>query len=645
MEGRTLGRYKLIEEIGQGGMAVVYRGMDTALQREVAVKILHPHLSRKPANRQRFEREARTVAKLRHDNIVEIFDYSGGEEAADGGERPAEDAFIVTEYIRGSTLADFLAKEAPLPAEIGALMTVEICDALAHAHDLGIVHRDIKPENVMIRQDGMLKLMDFGIARVQDESGGTMTGALMGSPQYMSPEQFATGELDHRSDLFSLGVLLYRLVTGRMPFEGATPQVLMRAISEEEPVDAAHVNPLVPRAIAAACRRALAKAPAERHDGVRALAADLVDGLAEAAMGAPREELRAYFADPAGYALALRGRLIERYARIGHERARKFDTAGAMEMWSRVLELDPGNAEVRAQLDRIGGRRRMRRLAVRALAAAATLAAVGVAGAQGWRWVRERRENAAAGTARDSSPATASLPDAAAAAAAVATPTSGSAAPTTPDAAETAAATDAATPNVAPTPRRSPGARRLAMLPTPRLPEGTGALNIGLEESATITVDGATACTFLDTDGPAQLGDCNTFDTRHRDIVLSPGTHRIRIAAAANLGCQPLEGTVEIREGGRTSRLDVGGSSLSGDQLYLRGCPTFFTVEVPIPEPAAVWIDDREVGKTGEVLSTSSGPHILKVEHATYGRVVRHVDLKSASSLDPVVLRLPITTP
>src|SRR5690606_33624857 len=168
-----------LEKVGAGGMAVVYRGLDRTLKREVAVKVLHTHLADHPEARRRFEREAQEVAKLRHENILEIFDYSGPE---------SDESYIVTEFIRGQTLKEYVTERQPGYPEIGAMIAAQVCRALAHAHGLGVLHRDVKPENIMIRDDGCIKLMDFGIAQMLDTQRLTVTGQLLGSPAYMSPE-------------------------------------------------------------------------------------------------------------------------------------------------------------------------------------------------------------------------------------------------------------------------------------------------------------------------------------------------------------------------------------------------------------------------------------------------------------------------
>src|ERR1700747_556450 len=189
-QARIPDRYRLLEEVGQGGMAIVDRGADNTLKREVAIKILHHHRATEPESKARLEREAQAVAKLRHENILEIFDYSGID---------SQSAYIVTEFIDGPTLKQWLSDHAITFPEVAALIAAEVGGALVHAHGLGIIHRDVKPENVMIRKDGLLKLMDFGIAQVVDLQRMTVTGQLLGSPAYMAPELIEGKPLDFRT--------------------------------------------------------------------------------------------------------------------------------------------------------------------------------------------------------------------------------------------------------------------------------------------------------------------------------------------------------------------------------------------------------------------------------------------------------------
>lgn len=208
-------RYRILDRLGEGGMANVYRALDEKLGRYVAVKILHDHLRRNPDIRSRFQQEAQAVSTLDHPNIMRIYDFSGPEH---------EQLWLVAELVSGTTLASMQQGRVNqrFPEITAACIIREICRALEHAHKSGIVHRDIKPENVMVTGDGRLKLMDFGIAKDTQRHRKTQTGMFMGSPSYMSPEQVKGKNVDARSDIFSLGVLFYELLTGRLPFEAAS---------------------------------------------------------------------------------------------------------------------------------------------------------------------------------------------------------------------------------------------------------------------------------------------------------------------------------------------------------------------------------------------------------------------------------------
>ncbi len=248
---RSVGRYELLEQVGSGGMAVVYRGRDTALDREVAVKLLHPHLAEAPESRARFSREARAVARLSHPGIVEIYDYAGDAMA---------EAYLVTEFVRGRTLRAFAREVGFGGPEIGLLVGRALADALVHAHSAGVIHRDLKPENVLVQEGEhpAVKLADFGIARIlASEERMTLTGALVGSPNHMAPEIVEGKEADARSDLFSLGTILYWLSTGRLPFAAPNPTAILRRSLEGAYDDPRAVEPRVSGALAALLRRCL----------------------------------------------------------------------------------------------------------------------------------------------------------------------------------------------------------------------------------------------------------------------------------------------------------------------------------------------------------------------------------------------------
>ncbi|HKA87664.1 MAG TPA: serine/threonine-protein kinase, partial [Haliangiales bacterium] len=344
MIGRVLDKYEILEEVGQGGMAVVYRGRDRMLQRDVAVKVLHPHLASAEEARRRFEREAHAVAKLRHENILEIFDYSGTDSA---------DSYIVTEFINGRTLKGVLAAHAPGYPEIGAMIVVEVLRALAHAHSLGVLHRDVKPENIMIRDDGVLKLMDFGIAQIVDAQRMTVTGQLLGSPAYMSPEHVEGRPLDFRTDVFAAGILLYQLATNELPFKGKNPHEILKRIAECKYVDARVVHPRVSDRLNRIISRALARDPGDRFPDVTSMLDELLRVLAEVDLSDPRGELRRFFGDPAAYEGALRQRLLAALSRRARAELAARRTSSALELMNRVLTIDPANEEVLGLLDAV----------------------------------------------------------------------------------------------------------------------------------------------------------------------------------------------------------------------------------------------------------------------------------------------------
>jgi tRNA A-37 threonylcarbamoyl transferase component Bud32 len=345
-------RYRIIEEVGQGGMAVVYRAHDEKLRREVAVKVLHAHLLAEPESRARLEREARAVAKLNHDGILQIFDYSSEE---------ATSSYIVTEFIEGQTLKQFLAnRQLPVP-ELAGLIVIELGEALSHAHSLGILHRDVKPENVMVRKDGVLKLMDFGVAQVVDLERMTVTGQILGSPAYMAPEVLDGRTLDFRSDVFSVGVMLYQMATGVLPFTGKNPHEVLRRVSDGKFADPRTVNRLVSDQLARVIARALAHKPEDRFPTIDAMVDELRRYVADAGLGGPRDELREYLTDTEGYEKALIPRLVSALVASGVREQSSKHRARALELWNRALAFEPHNMAVLNELRRLERGEHLRR--------------------------------------------------------------------------------------------------------------------------------------------------------------------------------------------------------------------------------------------------------------------------------------------
>jgi serine/threonine-protein kinase len=355
MTERLLVKYRLLEQVGHGGMAVVYRGMDTILNREVAVKILHSHLAEQDESKQRFQREAHAVAKLRHDNIIEIYDYSGLD---------SPESYIVTEFIHGQTLKEYLARHAISHPEIAAMIIVEVCNALSHAHSLGVIHRDVKPENIMIRDDGRVKLTDFGIAQVVDVQRLTITGQLLGSPAYMAPELVEGKRIDFRADVFSVGVLLYQLATAELPFKGKNPHEVLKRISDGRYVDPEVASPVVGTRLARIIRKTLAHDPEARYADVLQLRNDLSDYLNDVEVTELRAELTAYFGAPAEYSRELQGRVVQALTKRGEASLAARKVPQALEYFNRVLGVDPSNRPVLDLLGRVTRRRRVGRAAV-----------------------------------------------------------------------------------------------------------------------------------------------------------------------------------------------------------------------------------------------------------------------------------------
>lgn len=284
--GKTLGKYELLERIGRGGMAEVYKAYHAALDRHVAIKVLHPFLSEDPAFKERFESEARNVARLRHPNIVQVYDFEH--------DTVRDLYYMVMEYIDGPTLSarlmalEFQGLRFPIAEAID--ITRHLADALAYAHARGMVHRDIKPGNIMFDSDGRVVLTDFGIARIVSGPSMTASGSMVGTPAYMSPEQGLGQPGDHRSDIYSLGVVLYQLVTGTVPFSADTPIAIVLQHVNDPLLPPSSLNPEVPEALERIIYKALAKSPDERYQNVEEMKAHLDDlASAAAALAAPLE--------------------------------------------------------------------------------------------------------------------------------------------------------------------------------------------------------------------------------------------------------------------------------------------------------------------------------------------------------------------
>ncbi|HEX5240267.1 MAG TPA: protein kinase, partial [Candidatus Limnocylindrales bacterium] len=290
------GRYRLVELLGQGGMATIYRARDSQLERDVAVKVLRPEYGADPDFVARFRQEAQSAASLNHPNVVAVFDY---------GTDPAG-PYIVMELVDGEDLASIVRRGGPLPPRQAARLTAQVARALAAAHGHGIVHRDVKPGNVLVARDGRVKVTDFGIARALSESALTLPGTTLGSVHYFSPEQ-ARGELaTEASDIYSLGIVLYELLTGRRPWEGDSAAAIATARLTGTVPSPSSVRSGIPAALEAVDRRALALRPEDRFASATEMAEALDRWLAEdrAAAGAGSQAAGVAGAAAGGGALA-----------------------------------------------------------------------------------------------------------------------------------------------------------------------------------------------------------------------------------------------------------------------------------------------------------------------------------------------------
>ncbi|MFQ5789608.1 MAG: serine/threonine-protein kinase, partial [Acidobacteriota bacterium] len=292
-----LGKFRIVRRLGRGGMGAVYEGHDPGLDRRVAIKTLTTEAIADQESRNRFEREARAAAKLQHPNIVTIYELGN----FGGKEKP----YIVMEYLGGADLAALIDEEEGLPFAEALDIAIQLLKALDFAHQCGVVHRDVKPSNVRYLDDGRVKIMDFGIARVEGSAQITRSGATVGTPYYMSPEQIRAEKIDRRSDIFSAGCILYEMLAGRRPFPGDLPSVFYKIVNEKPP-------PLVeqraelPQEVQDILDRALAKEPGQRFQSAGEMAQELEKLL---------DVYRKSFPRPTG---ALRNR-IEELERLSRE--------------------------------------------------------------------------------------------------------------------------------------------------------------------------------------------------------------------------------------------------------------------------------------------------------------------------------------
>ena len=272
MIGKVLdNRYELVEFIGKGGMALVYRAIDRRTGHSVAVKILRPEFNQDAEFSSRFEREAMAASKMSHHNIVNLLDVGQDDNMR----------YLVMEYVKGRTLKEVIRQKGALPPTVAAQIGIRILSALQHAHKNGIIHRDIKPQNILVHSDGLIKVADFGIARVAGSNTISTDDSVMGSVHYFSPEQAKGEPVTAASDLYSVGVVLYEMLTGKPPFDGETPVAVAMQHIGSKPTPISELNPAVPPAMERVVEKAMEKRPERRYQSALEMAQDLQRALQE----------------------------------------------------------------------------------------------------------------------------------------------------------------------------------------------------------------------------------------------------------------------------------------------------------------------------------------------------------------------------
>jgi tRNA A-37 threonylcarbamoyl transferase component Bud32 len=282
MTPQTVGNYRLVEKLGEGGMGTVYLGVDVMLERKVAIKMLLPEIASQQDIVERFRAEAVTLARLNHPSVATLFNFF----------REGNQYFMVMEYVPGRTLETVIRESGALPVDRAVAVMSKVLDGIEHAHELGVQHRDLKPANIMLLDSGAVKVMDFGIARLLGAARMTRSGRIVGTLEYLAPERVRGQEGDVRSDLYSMGIVLYEMLTGRLPFTSDSDYDLMRAQLEAPPPRMEALGARVPPAIDAAVMRALAKNPDERFPNAAEFRAAL-EGVALPASGPVAQTLKA----------------------------------------------------------------------------------------------------------------------------------------------------------------------------------------------------------------------------------------------------------------------------------------------------------------------------------------------------------------
>jgi len=342
MINRTIKGYEIKELVATGGMAAVYRATQLSTGRIVAIKVLHGHLAQDRDFVTRFEREARAAADLKHANVIEIIDY--GE--TDGI------YYIAMEHIDGKSLKDLVNSVRFIPHDIALAIVYEICVGLEHAHQKGVVHRDIKPANILIDKSGHVKITDFGLAQAQDLTSITVTGAIVGTPAYMSPEQAAGRKIDIRSDIFSLGVVVYEMITGTKPFHGETYSSVIHAILTAPAAKPVEANPLVSEEISAVIEKMLQKDVDKRYQNVAQVSDAVYAYFKAQKTEVPSRQISMFISDPQNVAQSMMQKAKDLHLKRGlyYITLGKSNIDDAISELAKVQYLDPEDIQAKKHL-------------------------------------------------------------------------------------------------------------------------------------------------------------------------------------------------------------------------------------------------------------------------------------------------------
>jgi serine/threonine protein kinase len=331
--------YDTFEQIALGGMATVYRARKVSIDKPVAIKVLYPHLAQDAVYIERFKREARSAARVQHDNIVNVIDFGESDDSY----------YIVMEYYDGATLGDLLETHPVVPPDICFGVILNVCYGLEAAHAAHVVHRDIKPANIIFTRSGGIKLADFGLARAVDKlKSVTQHGKVIGTPAYMSPEQTRGDEVGTQSDIFSLGVVAYELACGQRPFDGRNYAEVVDCIQSAEPEPVTELNPLVGKSFSNAIGRMLGKAPDQRYAHIAEAVLDLEEAMDKAGYRRDRRTLSRYIDNPSEYLAEFNRAQLDKLR--SNPPSEEDGPEAVLLHYRRVLFLDPSDAEAKARL-------------------------------------------------------------------------------------------------------------------------------------------------------------------------------------------------------------------------------------------------------------------------------------------------------